>query len=443
MGLRNRRGRQRPHQARGLKENNMTCPLCTDRAKSEIWRNGNFYLIDAEDPAFPCFLRVVSCRHVPEMSSLTSEERTELWSILNVVEEEIIKALRPHKVNLAQFGTVLKDQSSVGVTVNQLLFSGEWILGIQTSKIAKLIASQQVDVTELDIKETVYNSYYTILVSERLMEIVKQNLENMSQIQRHTENMLAAGTAEPTDVDQIRITVGQLKNSLLAMQRTVDVNYNLLRLQLGLQAGTPITLADQLDNFLEVGNFLKLAGQEFDINQNAQYKLMETQEELQKKMVGLKKWAYSPTISANYGYTYKILKPSLDFSPKHSATITMSIPIFSGLQRKAQLDQEKITLEQTTLNKSLLADQLNLQEEQYKFALKNALEDYNLQSENIQVARKVLENYQYKYNAGAVSSLDLTQANNNYLTAENNYTSACLTLLQAQTQLEKLYNELK
>ena len=85
----------------------MTCPLCTDRAKSEIWRNGNFYLIDAEDPAFPCFLRVVSCRHVPEMSSLTSEERTELWGILNVVEEEIIKALRTHKVNLAQFGNMV------------------------------------------------------------------------------------------------------------------------------------------------------------------------------------------------------------------------------------------------------------------------------------------------------------------------------------------------
>lgn len=339
--------------------------------------------------------------------------------------------------------TVLKDQSSVGVAVSQLLFSGEWILGIQTSKIAKQIASQQVDATALDIKETVYNSYYTILVSERLIEIVKQNLENMSRIQQHTENMLAAGTAEITDVDQIRITVGQLKNSLLAMQRTVDVNYNLLRLQLGLPAGTPLTLTDRLDDFLKTGNFLKLAGQEFDINRNTQYQLMETQEELQRKMVGLKKWAYSPTISANYGYTHKILKPSLDFSPKHSATITMNIPLFSGLQRKARLDQEKITLEQTTLNKSLLADQLHLQEEQYKFALKNALEDYNLQSENIRVARNVLEHYRNKYKAGMLSGLDLTQANNNYLTAENNYTSACLTLLQAQTQLEKLYNELK
>lgn len=339
--------------------------------------------------------------------------------------------------------TTLKDQSSLGVSVSQLLFNGQWILGIQTSKIAKQIAAQQVDVTELEIKETVYNSYYTVLVSERLMSIVKENLQNMSEIQKHTENMYKAGTAEITDVDQIRITVGQLKNSLLAMERTVDVSYNLLRLQLGLQAGTPLKLTDQLEAFLAEENFLKLAAQQFDINTNLQYQLVQSQEELQKKMVGLKKWAFSPSISASYGYTYKILKPSLDFSPKHSASITMNIPVFSGLQRKAQLDQEKITLEQTTLNKSLLEDRLNLQEEQLKFALKNALEDYNLQKENIQVARKVLENYQHKYNAGTVSSLNLTQANNNYLTAENNYTSACLTLLQAQIQLEKLYNELK
>lgn len=348
-----------------------------------------------------------------------------------------------YKMDFSGNPITMKDQSNVGISVSQLLFSGQWILGIQTSKIAKQIAAQQVDVTELDIKETVYNSYFTVLVSERLMGIVKQNLDNMNVILRHTENMYKAGTAEITDVDQIRITVGQLKNSLLAMQRTVDVNYNLLRLQLGLQADTPIELTDPLERFLQEDIFLQLAAQNFDINSNLQYQLMLTQVELQKKMVGLKKWAYAPTISANYNFTHKILKPELDMSPKNTAGITMSIPLFSGLQRKAQLDQEKITLEQTTLDKSLLEDQLNLQEEQYKFALRNALEDYNLQKENIQVAKKVLENYERKYNVGAVSSLDLTQANNNYLTAENNFTSACLTLLQAQTQLEKLYNELK
>ena len=243
--------------------------------------------------------------------------------------------------------------STVTGSVSQLLFSGQWILGIQTSKIAKQIAAQQVDITELDIKENVYNSYYTILVSERLMKIVEENLKNMTEIQNHTENMYKVGTAEVTDVDQIKITVSQLKNSLLAMERTVDVNYNLLRLALGLQAGTPITLTDPLEKFLEEGSFLKLAVQSFDVNKNSQFQLMQTQEELQKKMVGLKKWAYAPTLSANYNFNHKLLAPGFNMSLKHSATFTLNVPIFSGLQRKAQLDQEKITLEQTVLNQKL------------------------------------------------------------------------------------------
>lgn len=337
----------------------------------------------------------------------------------------------------------LKDQSNIRGSVSQLIFNGQWILGIQTSKIAKQLAAQQVDLTAQDIKETVYNSYYTILVSERLMDAVKQNLENMNKILIHTDNMYKAGTAEIIDVDQIRITVGQLKNSLLAMERTVDVNYNLLRLQLGVPAGSPLNLTDPLESFLTGEDYVQLAVQQFEINNNSQYQLMQTQIELQKKMVGLQKWSYAPTIAANYSYTHKILKPEFDMSPKHSAGITMDIPIFSGLQRKSQLEQAKITLEQTNTNMSLLEDQLNLQEEQYKFALRNAIEDYNLQKENITVAKKVLENYQRKYEYGTISSLDLTQANNNYLQAENNYTSACLTLLQAQTQLEKLYNKLQ
>lgn len=336
----------------------------------------------------------------------------------------------------------MKDQSNVGVTASQLIFSGQWILGIQTSKIAEKVASQQVGITELDIKENIYNTYYTILVSERLRNIVQRNLENMDTIYRHTQNMYNVGTVEITDVDQIRINVGQLKNSLSSLDRSVEVSYNLLRLQLGLQADSPIRLTENLDHFLNQEDFVKLAVKEFEINNNPEYRLSQTQEELSKKMVGLQRWTYAPTISGTYSYNYKLLKPEFDMSPKHSAVLSMDIPIFSGLQRKAQLEQAKIELEQTSLNKSLLEDQLYVNEKQYKYELKNATENYYLQKDNIEVARRVLENMQNKYRYGAISSLDLTQANNNYLEAENNYTNACLTLLQAEIQLQRLYNEL-
>ena len=336
-----------------------------------------------------------------------------------------------YKMNFGGSAIKMKDQSNVGATLSQLIFSGQWILGIQTSKIAEQIANQQVNITELDIKENIFNTYYAILVSERLRDIIKQNLENMDQIYQHTKNMYDAGTVEITDVDQIRINVGQLKNNLLALDRNVEVNYNLLRLQLGLQAENPVRLTDPLESFLGQEDYVKLAVKQFEINNNPEFQLMQTQEELSKKMVGLQKWTFAPTITGTYSYNYKLLKPDFDMSPKHSAVISMDIPIFSGLQRKAQLEQAKIELEQTSLNKSLLEDQLYVNEKQYKYELKNATENYYLQKENIQVAKRVLENIQRKYEFGAVSSLDLTQANNNYLEAENNYTNACLTLLQA------------
>jgi len=45
--------------------------------------------------------------------------------------------------------------------------------------------------------------------------------------------MYSTGMAEQTDVDQIRITVNQLENSRKALERNLELNYNLLRFQLG------------------------------------------------------------------------------------------------------------------------------------------------------------------------------------------------------------------
>ena len=151
-----------------------------------------------------------------------------------------------YKMDFGGQAIKMKDQSNLTVGLQQLLFSGQWILGLQTSKIAVRLTEQEDQTTELDLIKNIYNSYYTVLVSERMLDILRQNLENMNEIYKHTDNMYKAGTVEVTDVDQIRINVGQLKNSLLSMERTVAVNYNLLRLQLGLEAGNPIKISDAM-----------------------------------------------------------------------------------------------------------------------------------------------------------------------------------------------------
>jgi outer membrane protein TolC len=197
-----------------------------------------------------------------------------------------------------------------------------------------------------------------------------------------------------------------------------------------------------MDYFLGQQLYQTLVGSLFDVEQNLQYRLFGTQETLSKKNVGLQRWAFAPTVVGVYSYTEKLLVSSFDMSPNQMLNITASIPIFSSWDRMSKVGQAKIELEKVQLNKELIHDQLLLQENQLRNDLKTAIDNYLLQKDNVDVAQRVFQNYRNKYEYGLMSSLDLTQANTNYLTAQSNYLTAAMNLLQAQLKLQKLLNTL-
>jgi outer membrane protein TolC len=242
-------------------------------------------------------------------------------------------------------------------------------------------------------------------------------------------------------VDQIRMNVSLLQNTLESTRRNVQLSYNMMKIQLGLDQQKDIKLRDDLASVLKQAEN-DLLGQPLDPQNNLTYQLIDYQEKMQKEMVDLEKWSYAPTLSGFYSYTEKIMTTGFDLSPKNAAGLTLSVPIYSGGLRKAKVDEARIELDKTQRSKSLLEDQLRLQENQLKFELRSAMDNYRTQKENVDVARSVYDSYYNKFKQGMVSSLDLTQANNNYLQAENNYISSVLKLLQAKLALEKLYNTL-
>jgi outer membrane protein TolC len=129
-------------------------------------------------------------------------------------------------------------------------------------------------------------------------------------------------------------------------------------------------------------------------------------------------------------------------TPNHLAGFSASIPIFAGGARRARVNQAKVALDIAIRNQEMVHEQLETQKNQLLYNYQNAMENYETQKENVEVAGRVYKNIQNKYQQGMLSSLDLTQANNNLLSAESNYLSAILTLLQAQTSLNKLFNKI-
>jgi len=333
----------------------------------------------------------------------------------------------------------LKDQMNAQVQVSQLVFSGQFWVGLEVAKIARGISGKQLEKTEQDVLEQVTNTYYLILVSEESLDIIERNLSNVKETLKHTQNYYKSGVAEKTDVDQIRMNVSQLRNTLEVTRRSVQLSYNMLKIQLGLEQSKVIRLKDDLTSVLAKAES-ELLDKDFQLEQNLSFQLVDYQEKMKAELVDLEKWSYMPTVSGFYTYTEKIMTTEFDLSPRNALGVTVSVPIYAGGQKKAKLQQAKIELDKAQRNKSLLEDQLYLQDNQLKFELRSAFDNYETQKENVEVAQSVYNSYYNKYKQGLVSSLDLTQANSNYLQAENNYISSVLKLLQAKLALEKLYN---
>jgi outer membrane protein TolC len=335
--------------------------------------------------------------------------------------------------------------SSASVQASLLLFNAPLYIGIESSKLAGRLSEQSLEKSELDTKESVSTAYYLILVSEKSLQILESNLVNLNETLKSTKSMYSAGMAESTDVDQMISNVTMVENSRSSLQRNIELNYNLLRFQLGVSVETKITLTETLDKMTSEINVEALLSQEFDHTKNVNYRLIEGQEQMSSLMLRSQKASVLPTVAGFYNYGTNGMGDKVSELQWYQNSMTglqLTIPIFASGERYSRIKRAQISLDRARNTKEMVTDQLLLQEKQLRYNLVNANLQYKSQLDNVDVSKRVYASMQNKFRQGVASSLELTQSNTIYLQAENNYVSALMNLLQTKLALDKLLNNL-
>jgi len=337
----------------------------------------------------------------------------------------------------------IRPQSNFNLQVNQLLFSGNYFVGIQLARLATTLSEKSYEKTEQEIIAQVTDSYYLVLMSKELLALLQKNLDNLKEIYGKTAALEKVGIIERTDVDLLSVQISALQNAVNSSERQLEMAQNMLRLFLGATAETTLELKETLNQALALANNRIMLNTTFNVQQNIDFQLIQFQEQLVEKQVKMQQANYLPTLVSFYSRTEKILKPDFDMSPKNMVGLRLTIPVFSGGTRMYQVRQARIDLETTRNTKALLMEQLEIQEKQLTFNLRNAQESYTNQVKNLDVSRRVYDNLKLKFEHGLISGLDLVNADNNYVRAETDYISAVYQLLHAQVELDKLYGQLK
>ena len=346
-----------------------------------------------------------------------------------------------------QFGT--KHNFSGTLTVSQLIFSGSYIVGLQAAKIYRSLSEQSLDKTEIDKKADVTATYYTILMSEETFQTLQENFKNIQELYRQTKATAEAGFIEETEADKLKITLGSLENSIKSIQRSIDVLYLLFKVQIGADKETQINLTDSLSNILLNVNIDNLLNKKFILEEHVDYQLIKTQENLMALDVKRYKSEYLPTLSAFYNFQENAMRDQfnpLDGDEKWFKSSMLGfqfdVPIFNSGQKKSKVQQAKLELEKVTNTKHFLESTLYSLLLQTRSDFITGQEILVNSKENMQISKKVFDNISKKHIEGVASSLELTQANSDYLTTVSEHTQALVDLLNAKIELEKILTEL-
>jgi outer membrane protein TolC len=246
------------------------------------------------------------------------------------------------------------------------------------------------------------------------------------------------GLNEETDVDQVKISKSNIQTLITSLQSQKEISMKLLKYQLGIGFDQVVELTDSLPGIIKQGNVDYLASPQFDINNSIGYQLVSDQEKISGLLLKLEKAKFLPTISAFYRHEEQTNMPAFNFAVKDVVGATFSLPIFTSGMRNARVSEAKFDLMKTQLAKADVEQGLIMEFETARSNYQTAFSNFNTNKESMDLSKKVYNKTVIKYKEGVSSSFELTQNQNQFLTAESNYYNSVLSLLNAKAKLDRI-----
>ena len=342
-----------------------------------------------------------------------------------------------------KFGT---DYNVTGsVTLTQLIFDGSYLVGLEATKGLKRLNELLVVKTEQDVLKEVTKAYYSVLVAAENEKTLRGSLEKIVKIYNETKIIADNGLIESQDADQLKITVSNLTNAVERASRMKDVAMEMLKFQMGMKPEEKLELTDILP--LENDSVLTTtADANADVKKNSDHMLLETQIMLNELDMKNQRMGYYPSLGAFFTQQYQALRNDFNFFgnyPWYPATIwgiQLNVPIFSSGMRKAKVEQARINLDKSKIQMEQLEHSLQLRLFSLISEFNNAVETFKTEKESLALADDIQRKSLVKYKEGVISSLELTMAQNQYLTAQANYINSLYSILNTQTEIDHLLN---
>ncbi len=328
------------------------------------------------------------------------------------------------------------------VTGSQLLFDGSYLIGLKAAKTYTELSRKTTEQSEIEVAGQVAKAYYGVLVNRERFGLLNTNISRLDTLLYQTSVMYDNGVAEKLDVDRLRVQLNNLKVEKQNTARLMALSESLLKYQMGIEQRQPILLTDELAE-VEV-DIAKVNPESFEYSNRIEYSILETQRDLAELDLRNRKAGYLPKLSLNARYGYITANNSFENITKTSNWLEygyvggqLQVPIFDGLRKHYQIQQAKVTLDNTRLGFETLSQSIDLELAQASTELTNALDVLKARRENMGLAEEIARVAKIKFQEGVGTNLEVVSAETDLREAQTNYYAAMYDALIAKVNLDK------
>ena len=341
------------------------------------------------------------------------------------------------------FGT--KQTATGMVELNQLLFDGTYVVGVQGIRHYIETAANVLEKNQLEIKKAIITAYVNVQVAHENLEILNKNIAALENNLRETQALLNNGFVEEESVEQLRLTLSSLKIQVNYTNKTVALVENVLNLLLGIDISKKIDLTETLE-ILATKEILEDKSTD-DYSNNIDIRLAENNVTSESLLYRLERAKALPSFSAFINGMYMGNSDTFTFTQSNQKWFGSSafglrvrVPIFSSLGRTANSQKAKLSLLQaeTQLIETKAKVYVEWQNAKNNYSL--AIDNFQTAKENVALAERIERKNTTKFFEGLTGSFELRQAQVQLYQAQQNLVQSMRQLILDKTTLETITN---
>ena len=343
------------------------------------------------------------------------------------------------------FGT---KQNMIGsIQMEQLLFDGSYLVGLEASRIYLKISENLFEKTNLEVKKLITTTYTNVLIAQFNISFLEKNKKTLEVNLKEIRELFKNGFEEEESVEQMQLSLSQVNSNLKYAQNLMKITEEMVKFVIGYPTEKPLLLRSNLEDIFNEEFYFKTIPGITNISNNIDIKIADNNVKSEALQFKYEKSKSLPKLSGFINQTYTGNSNEFTFADRDQkwygsslVGLNLKIPLFSSFGRSAISQKAKISLDQAITELTETQERIRIEVNAAYNDYDLAIDNYFTEKENLRLAERIEKKNQIKFFEGIVQSFELRMSQMQLYNAQNNFVAAIHSVINKKTQLETLLN---